>query len=70
MPGEGTYADDPLGAGEGIDGAVDPFGDDIFTREIVNISESDWDLDTNELWGDAVDTTDPGADVSGGELFG
>jgi hypothetical protein len=70
MPSEESFADDPLGRGEGIDGAVDPFGDDIFTREIVNISESDWDLDTNELWGDAVDITDPGADAFGGELSG
>lgn len=70
MAREDAFADDQLGTGEGLDGAVDPFGDSIFTREIVNISESDWDLDTNELWGDAVGTTDPDADVSGGELFG
>lgn len=31
---------------------LDPFGADAFTQEIANISESDWDLDADEIWGD------------------
>lgn len=43
-------ADLDLGAGAGVE---DPFADtaDWFSAELENVSASDWDIDTTELWG-------------------
>ena len=43
--------------------AWDAFDADVFTREIENVSASDWDVDTDLLWGDLDAPDDPGADA-------
>ncbi|PKI89287.1 hypothetical protein CW368_13215 [Actinomycetales bacterium SN12] len=50
-------------------GLLDPFGADAFTQEIANISESDWDLDADEIWGGLAGGLDGGGDLPGPELF-
>ena len=49
----------------------DPWGADLdalsanwFSDEIENVSASDWDVDTDQIWGDD-DTTDPADDAGG-----
>lgn len=63
----------PLEAtGGGTDGgfwgsdAGDPFADttDWFSAELENVSASDWDIDTAQLWGDDID---PGRAEEDGE---
>ena len=49
---QGAFDDSPFG---GLDA-------DIFTREIENVSASDWDVDTDLLWGDPDAAGDQGAD--------
>lgn len=45
------------------DSSFDGFGPDIFTREIENVSASDWDVDTDLLWGEPDVPDSPGADA-------
>ncbi|MEV7631582.1 hypothetical protein AB0N64_04135 [Microbacterium sp. NPDC089318] len=47
----------------------DPLASDAFSQEIANISESDWDLDADEIWGDLDGGQDGGVDPSGPEFF-
>ncbi len=62
----------PEATGGGADGgfwgsdAGDPFADttDWFSAELENVSASDWDIDTAQLWGDDID---PGRVEEGGE---
>ncbi len=58
---------DPDDRQRGADGAddssFDAFDADIFTREIENVSASDWDVDTDLLWGEPDAPDDPGADA-------
>ncbi|MGR7917674.1 hypothetical protein ACU045_06885 [Microbacterium sp. MAHUQ-60] len=51
-------------------GAFDPFATDLFTQEIANIAESDWDLDADEIWGDLDGTPDVVDDADGSAFFG
>lgn len=62
-----TPSDD--GAPWGDADLLDPFGADAFTQEIANISESDWDLNADEIWGDLDDGQGDGTDLPGPELF-
>jgi hypothetical protein len=39
-----------LGVGPGVDDAFADTGD-MFSAELENVSASDWDIDTTELWG-------------------
>ena len=49
-------ADDASGADPWDDGLADPFADpaaaNLFSAEIENVNASDWDVDTDLIWGD------------------
>jgi hypothetical protein len=44
------------------DSSFDALSADAFTQEIENVSASDWDVDTDLLWGDPEPIDDPSAD--------
>ncbi|MGO2746139.1 hypothetical protein [Microbacterium sp.] len=46
------------------DASPDLTGMNMFTEEIQNVDASDWDVDSNSLWGD--EGTDIVADIGGG----
>jgi hypothetical protein len=46
---------------ESDDAFTDLSGMDMFTQEIENVDASDWDVDSESLWGD--ETADTGADI-------
>lgn len=60
--------DHPPDAGAMGDSSFDVFGGDVFTREIENVSASDWDVDSDLLWGEPDAPDDPGADAIGADF--
>ncbi len=52
------------------DSSFDAFGADVFTREIENVSASDWDVDTDLLWGEPEALDEPGADAIASDFPG
>lgn len=51
---------------EPADPFADPLSVNLFTQEIENVDTSDWDVDSDSLWGDAA--TDAVTDVGGGSF--
>ena len=54
-----------LARGDDLDPFADPASTNLFSAEIENVNASDWDVDTNLIWGD-----DGGDAVEGGEILG
>jgi hypothetical protein len=54
---------DPLGGTPTVDDpwATGDFGTDMFSSEIANVDASDWDVDTDLIWGDDDPADDGGA---------
>jgi hypothetical protein len=71
LPLDGEPQASSEATGGGADGGFwggdvgDPFADttDWFSAELENVSASDWDIDTAQLWGDS----DPARADEGGE---
>ena len=66
--------DDAFGADPWGDDPADPFADpgsaNLFSAEIENVNASDWDIDTDLIWGDdgGDAATDGGGDTLGFDL--
>ena len=71
---ESADPDDGFGAGQWGDDFTDPFADpaatNLFSAEIENVNASDWDVDTDLMWGDDAGsaTIDDGGETLGLDL--
>lgn len=65
-PGDAGLTDEPPGQlwDEPDDAFADLTGMNMFTREIENVEASDWDVDSDSLWGE--EDAGLGADIGDG----
>ena len=63
-PGDSGFGDESWD--ESADPFADPLGVNMFTQEIENVDASDWDVDSDSLWGDVG--ADAGTDIGDGSF--